>query len=333
MKNALVVGGSGLLGHHAVAELVASGYHVTSVSLPPFAGAAPTSTGTCPELVLADVNEMTDGELANLFTGQHAVVWAAGADERVVPEAPAAHYYYEVNVRPVQRAARVARKVGVSRFVLLGSHAAEFAELWPDLRYRTRNGYPRTLLVQEEVATLEGEGSMDVMTLRLPYVFGTMPGRTPMWQSTVDRVAIAPEKVVVPAGATSSVTVAQVGQAVVGAIEHGEHGARYPINGHDLTYVELNRIVCEVIGRNPDDVVAVPLADRLPAMERHDTATTAMGKEHGIHLADTARFQDRHACSDPARTQPVLGYQDDDVPAAIRATIAVCLADMALRDG
>src|SRR5699024_5407871 len=105
------------------------------------------------------------------------------------------------------RVARLARAAGVKKFVLYGSYTAEFGELWPDLGYRTRNGYPRTRLLQEEVAELEGGNDMDVMTLRLPYIFGTMPGRLPLWQMFIDIVRSQPEVVAVARGKTSSVTV------------------------------------------------------------------------------------------------------------------------------
>ena len=330
MHHVLVIGATGLLGYHTTRELVARGYAVTGVALPPVP--ADDLFPDAVELVLKDVNDMSDGELANLLVGKHAVVYAAGADERVVPDSPAAHYFYEANVRPVQRVARVARAVGVAKLVIFGSYTAEWAEMWPELGYRTRNGYPRTRLVQEDVAILEGEGALDVTVLRLPYIFGTMPGRTPLWQMFVDRVASQPGPVTVQGGSTSSVTVRQVAQAAIGAIERGTHGGRYPINAYDLTYVELHRTICTELGRDPDDVVVVPLESLLGPMERYDLATASMGKEHGIHMADSVRFQDRNACTPPAITQDTLGFADDDVPAAITATIRTCVAQMALRD-
>ena len=276
--------------------------------------------------LLGDITEMSDGELANLLVGKHAVFYAAGADERVVPDAPSAHYFYNANVRPTQRVARAARRVGVERFVLYGSYTAEFGELWPDLGYRTRNGYPRTRLAQEEVAYLEGDGAMAVMTLRLPYIFGQMPGRMPLWEMFVNRVAATEGAVHVQRGSTSAVTVRQVAQAAVGAMEQGEHGGRYAINDYALSYRELNEIICAELGRDVSDVVTVPLEAVLPTMEQYDAATAAAGKEHGIRLVDAAVFQDRAAVTDPAVTQGVLGIVHEDVRAEIVATIRTIIA-------
>lgn len=328
MKDVLVIGGTGLLGYHTTRELVSRGYRVTSLSLPPVPADNLFSDldGEPVVELLGDVTEMSDGELANLLAGMYAVIYAAGADERIVPDAPAAHFFYNANVRPTQRVARAARRVGVERFVLFGSYTAEFAERWPELGYRTRNGYPRTRLAQEEVAYLEGDGSMDVMTLRLPYIFGTMPGRMPLWEMFVNRIAGTHGVVHAQRGSTSAVTVAQVAQAAVGAMERGEHGGRYAINGYDLTYREFHEIICTELGRDASDVVTVPLEAVLPAMAEYDAATTAAGKEHGIHLVDSAAFQDREAVTDPAETRDALGIVDEDVRAAIVATVRTVLS-------
>lgn len=320
MTDTLVLGGTGLLGYHTSLELLRRGYGVTTLSLPT------TVTDHLPEQADAhfgDVTAMSDDELTALMTGKHAVFYALGADERTVPPAPAARFFYEANVVPTQRIARLARAAGVKKFVLYGSYTAEWAEQWPDLGYRTRNGYPRTRLVQEEVAYLEGDGAMDVMSLRLPYIFGLVAGQRPLWEMFLDMCRADGPVVTLP-GSTSSVTVRQVAQAAVGAMEHGEHGGRYPINAYDLTYAELFRRCCEAIGRDPGDVMVLPLEAVLPGYEAAQEQTAAAGVEHGIHLPDTAAFQARDAVTDPA-VCAVLGIEPDDVPAAIRETLQWCI--------
>lgn len=320
MTDTLVLGGTGLLGFHTSLELLARGYGVTTLSLPT------TETAHLPQQADAhfgDLTAMSDDELRALLTGKHAVFYAIGADERTVPPAPAGHFFYEANVLPTQRMARLARESGVAKFVLYGSYTAEWGEQWPDLGYRTRNGYPRTRLAQEEVAILEGQGAMDVMVLRLPYIFGRVEGQRPLWEMFFPMVRAEGPVAVLP-GSTSSVTVRQVAQAAVGAMEHGEHDGRYPINGYDLTYAEFFRMCCEAIGRDPGDVVVVPLEAVLPGYEAAQAQTEAAGVEHGIHLPDSARFQARDAVSDPAASA-VLRIEPDDVPAAIRETLRWCV--------
>jgi nucleoside-diphosphate-sugar epimerase len=298
MTDTLVLGGTGLLGYHTSLELLRRGYGVTAVSLPI------SGESFLPEQVDAhwgDVMQMSDAEVLGLLAGKHAVFYAIGADERTTPPAPAAAFFYRANALPTQRLARLARQAGVRKFVVYGSYTAEFGELWPDLGYRTRNGYPRARLAQEELACLEGEGAMDVMILRLPYIFGIVPGQRPLWQMFLDIVA----------GTEGPVT--------------AQAGGRDPINAYDLTYAEFYRMCCDALGRDPQDVTVVPLEAVLPAMEAAHEQMRGSGVEHGIHFPDSARFQDRHACSDPAASA-VLGIEPDDVPAAIRESLEWCVA-------
>ncbi len=329
MKRVVIIGGTGLLGYHSTLELIARGYAVTSVALPPMPTEDLFPEGV--ESILADINDFSDAAITELLTGAYAVVYAAGADERTVPDAPAAKYFYDQNVVPVQRLARLATAAGIEKFVLYNSYTAEFGEQWPDLGYRERNGYPRTRLLQEEVAIMEGYSApgstqMDVTSLRLPYIFGTMPGRLPLWQMFIDIARSQPERVVTQLGSTSSVTVKQVAQATVGAIEHGVHGGKYPINGYNLKHTEFMGMILEALGRSKDEVVGLPFEVFAEQMAQYDAATAAQGKEHGIHVVDSTEFNSRDAVSDPEATMSVLRYEHDDVPAAIRETIAYCLA-------
>lgn len=323
MKHVVVVGGTGLLGYHSTLELLDRGYSVTSVALPPIPAEDLFPRGV--ESILENFNDLSDKRILEILAGAYAVVYAAGADERTLPDAPAAKFFYDENVVPVQRATKLAVQAGVKKFVLYNSYTAEFAEQWPDLGYRERNGYPRTRLLQEEVAFMEGYGAMDVTSLRLPYIFGTMPGRLPLWQMFIDIVRSQPERVVTQLGSTSAVTVKQVAQATVGAMEHGVHGGKYPINGYNLKHTEFLGLVCEALGRSAKEVVGLPFEIFADQMRAYDEATAAQGKEHGIHVVDSTLFNSRDAVSDPQVTMDALRYEADDVPASIRETLQFCL--------
>ncbi|MEC0369866.1 NAD-dependent epimerase/dehydratase family protein [Paenibacillus chibensis] len=215
MKEVFVLGGTGFLGYYTVKELLRRDYKVSTISLPPM-----PAEELLPKEVdcrLGDINQMSDEEVLELLKGKYAFVYAAGADERVVPDAPAMKFFYEANVLPTQRLARIARQAGVQKFVLFGSYFAHFTEVWTDLKLKEHNAYPRTRLLQEEVAYMEGEGGMDVMTLRLPYIFGMMPGRQPLWTMFVDRVK-GQEIVPVLGGGTAMVT----GSAGCGSCRRGD---------------------------------------------------------------------------------------------------------------
>ena len=61
------------------------------------------------------------------------------------------------------------------------------------------------------------------------------------------------------------------------------------------------------------------------AMAKIDADTLAKGREHGIHLADTAEAQNRDAYIDPLDTMPILQYKVYDVRAEMVETLKKCI--------
>ncbi|THF72935.1 NAD-dependent epimerase/dehydratase family protein [Cohnella fermenti] len=322
MSKVFVLGGTGFLGYYATKELLKRGYSVSTVALPPL-----PAEDLLPKEVecrLGDITAMSDDEVLALLEGCYAFVYAAGADERVVPDAPALKFFYEANVLPTQRLARLAKQAGVRKFVLFGSYFAYFTEVWTDLNLKAKNAYPRTRLLQEEVAYMEGEGSMDVMVLRLPYIFGLMPGRTPLWSMFVEQVR-GKSFVPVLSGGTAMVTAQQVAEATVGAIEYGTHRSSYAISGMNMKFKDFYQMIADVLGQTETQIAVLPLEQIKPAMEQADSHSTALGKEHGIHLDNIAVIQDRDAYLNPEDTMPILKFKEADIPAVIRETLEACV--------
>ncbi|SEA60391.1 NAD(P)-dependent oxidoreductase [Paenibacillus sp. 276b] len=322
MKKVFILGGTGFLGYYTTKELLNKGYSVSTVSLPPMP--AEDLLPKEVECQLGDITAMSDEQILALLDGCYAFVYAAGADERTVPDAPASKFFYQANVLPTQRLARLARQAGIQKFVLFGSYFAHFTEAWQDLNLKKDNAYPRTRLLQEEIAFMEGEGEMDVMSLRLPYIFGQMPGRTPLWTMFVDQVR---DQSFVPVlgGGTAMVTVQQVAEAAVGAIEYGTHRSSYAISGMNMKFKDFYQIIADVLGQTETQITVLPLEQMKPGFDEADAHATAAGKEHGIHLGYTAMIQDRDAYLNPEDTMSILKFKEADIPAAIRETIAACL--------
>ncbi|NLJ40955.1 MAG: NAD(P)-dependent oxidoreductase [Clostridiales bacterium] len=319
MKKVLVLGGTGFLGYYTVKELLGHGYDVVSISLPPM----PTEDlfdGLGVENHLFNISDKTDEELLEHLQGVYAVIYAIGADERIVPDAPAFTFFYENNVLPTQRMVRLSRKAGVESFVIFGSYFSEFAERWPEMNL-TKMGYPATRLLQEQIGFAEGEGKMQVTSLRLPYIFGTMPGRMPLWKMFTDQIKGQPVFPSLPGG-TAMVTAKQVAQAAYGAMVKGEHRMTYAIGGINMKYQEFYQMMVDALGQNETTQVPVlPLETLLPNFEALDAEAKKAGKEHGIHLAVGARMNSRDLYIDPKVTMEQLGYKEDDVVGAIKETL------------
>lgn len=172
------------------------------------------------EIHLGNLEEMTDEELVSLFVGKNVLVFAAGVDDRVTPRKPAYPYFKKHNVDSVKRVFTLARQAGVKRGVVLGSYFAYFERIWPELKLAEKHPYIRSRVEQTRAAFEAGQEEMSISVLELPYIFGSIPGRIPLWKPLLD-YAFSPNLLFYPAGGTTCVTVHQVARAICGAVEKG----------------------------------------------------------------------------------------------------------------
>ncbi|OAB40462.1 NAD-dependent epimerase/dehydratase family protein [Paenibacillus antarcticus] len=321
MKKVFVLGGTGFLGYFTIKELLKRNYKVSTISRHsmPTEDLLPREV----EYRVENINDMSDEDIQEMLKGVDGFVYAAGADERTLPEAPAVKFFYEANVLPTQRIARIAKQAGVKKFVLLSSYFAHFAEEWSDISLKD-NAYPRSRMLQEEVACMEGEGGMDVMSIRLPYIFGVMPGRMPLWTMFVNR--LKDQKVVsVLGGGTAMVTAQQVAEATIGAMEYGEHGGKYSICGMNMKHSEFHQMVLDALGQKDSTIKVVPLEQMKPVMEQIDAKNAEAGKEQGVHMSMMAQIQNRDAYLDSKETMPILKYNVYDIRESIEETLRKCV--------
>ncbi|MGB6178758.1 NAD-dependent epimerase/dehydratase family protein [Carnobacterium sp.] len=322
MSKIFVLGGTGFLGYYTIKELLSRGYQVKTIALPPLPkeDLLPTEV----ECHLGNMNDLSDTEIRDLLKDCEGFIYAAGADERTTPQKPAMKFFYEANVLPTQRIARLAKEVDIKKFVLFGSYFAEFAERLPEYHLRNQ-AYPNTRLLQEEVAFAEGEGSMTVTSLRLPYIFGTMPGRMPLWKMFTDQIKGRP---VFPAlkGGTTMVTVEQVAEAAVGAMEKGQHRHTYAIAALNMKFQDFYQMMVDALGQT--ETTQVPIVDyeqMRPMYEEMDRKAAENGLEHGIHMAVMSKLQTEDLYIEPAETMVALGIKEHDVIKSIKETLNKCV--------
>ena len=99
---------------------------------------------------------------------------------------------------------------------------------------------------------------LDVAVLELPYIFGTQPGRKPVWVFLVEQVLGMKGVTMYPRGGSAMVTVHQVGQAIAGALEKNRGGRCYPIGYYNLTWVELLKIVHKYLDCPEKKIITIP---------------------------------------------------------------------------
>jgi dihydroflavonol-4-reductase len=318
--NIFIVGGTGFIGYHTALEGIRRGYNITVFGLPP----GPADQLFPPEvkIILADLNASADDEVYSILTGFDSVVFAAGADDRILPPAPAYDFFYRANVQAARRFFRLARKAGVKRGVLIGSYFAHFARIWPELKLTERHPYIRSRVEQAQQALEVSLPDLELMVLELPYVFGAMPGQTPLWKPLINYIC-SPWPLFFPRGGTNCISVQNVARAIVGALENGISGEIYPIGDKNLTWVELLSRLTKFTGKDKRVITCPDWILRLGLFFVYHYHHLR-GKESGLNLRYFADLQTAETCFDPTNSQTALGYETGDLDLALHATVNAC---------
>ena len=310
-----MIGGTGLLGSAAAAEFIKRGHSVKSVALPPLPEGAPIPEEM--ELVFGNYLELSDAELTEMMTGCDCFVFAAGVDERVEFPAPVYDYYTKYNIDPVRHLLTVAKSVGIKNSVILGSYFSYFAKEHPEMELTKKHPYIRSRIEQEEVAlSFAKDGEMDVSVLELPYIFGTQPGRKPVWVILIEQLSIMGPITMYPKGGTTMVTVRQVAEVIVGAAERNKGGNAYPVGYYNLTWDEFLHIVHKAMGQPNRKIIHIAKWMFKMYGVHMMNEYKKRNVESGINAVDLAEimcmntFIDKKWCVS-------LGVQEDDIESAI----------------
>lgn len=318
-----IAGGTGLLGYHTALECLKRGHSVRALAIPDveLGDWYPRDI----ELLYGDVFALREEELARMIEGCEGFVWAVGPDDRVTPPAPAYGFFHERLVVKCAHAVRAAGLAGVRKCAVLNSYFATFDRLHPEWSLAGRHPYIRCRVEQAEAAIAAGGGGLDVCMLELPYIFGTMPGRMPLWKGVlVDRLR-SMGTVLFPRGGTAMIAAEHVAEAVCGALERGKHAARYPVSDVNMEWKEMLLRMLRAMG-DGKRVVYVPKALARLAGYGMRAEHGRQGLESGL---DPVRLFGDILCrflyldAEPARKE--LGFGSGGIEEAIAETARRCI--------
>ena len=317
-----MIGGTGLLGSEAAKELIARGHEVSSIALPPL----PDGAMLPPEMKLEFGNylELTDDELKQHLADCEGFVFAAGVDERVEGPAPIYDLYKKYNIDPVDRLLRLCKECGVKHAVICGSYFSYAAKKWPKKKLTKWHPYIRSRIDQENVAMSYAGDGFDVAVLELPYIFGTQPGRKPVWVFLVEQVMSMKGATMYPKGGSTMVTVRQVGQAIAGALERNKGGRCYPIGYYNLTWVEMLKIVHKYLGCPDKKIVTIPNWMYAIGGRGIMKDQKKKGIQGGLHMVKVTDIMCSNLFISKDEGCAELGVEDDDIDAAIGESILLC---------
>lgn len=319
-----MIGGTGLLGCEAARVLIERGHQVKSVALPPLPEGAPIPEEM--EIVFSDINKISDEEFKEIAAGCEVFIFAAGVDERVEFPAPVYEYYYKYNIAPLERLLPVCKEMGMKRAVVLGSYFSGLVKARPDMKLCERNPYFRSRIDQENVCRRYADKDFDVSVLELPYIFGTQPGRRPVWVVLIEQIAMMDKLpcTLYPKGGTTMLTARQVGQCIAGAAEKQTHGFRaWPIGMYNMKWKQFLKIVYNARGMGENrPIISIPPWMMKMGMGGIVKDYAARGIDSGMDPLQLPYIMDLDLFTDPRYCRE-LGVTEDDITAAIFDSIKV----------
>ena len=318
----MIVGGTGFLGYHALLEALKRGHSVNALATDDvelgdwYPGEVNVQYG--------DVFELTEEKLQERFAGYDAMVYAVGPDDRITPPAPAYEFFHARLVDAVEKVAIAARKAGVKKFVVLNSYFAYFDRIWPEKELSKHHPYIRCRVEQAERVISAGEDKMAVMILELPYIFGSMPNRIPLWKDVLlDRFAKG-KIIFFPKGGTNMIAVEHVGEAIIGALENGEHGERYTVGDENHSLNEMLEMMMSAIGARKK-IINIPRFLAVAAGSMIDRGLKKKGLEGGLDAKFLMRdILTHNLYFDPSDAVEKLGYKRGGLKEAIVKTMKAC---------
>ncbi len=321
-----MIGGTGLLGCEAARIFLERGHAVKSVALPPLPEGAPIPEAM--ELEFCNIYEKTDDEIKAMMQGYDCFVFAAGIDERVEFPAPVYDAYYKYNIAPLKRILPLCKEIGMKNAVILGSYFSYAAKEWSDMELTKKHPYIRSRIDQEEVAFSFADENFDVAVLELPYIFGTQPGRKPVWVILIEQIKMMDKLplTMYPGGGTAMLTVRQVGEVIVGAAEKSKGAKAWPISMYNQTWKEFLKIVYAARGMGDNrKILSVPAWMMRMGLGKVKKEYAEKGIESGIDVDGLADIMAKNLFIDN-KYAIELGATEDDIAAAITDSIKVSQA-------
>lgn len=325
--NIFMIGGTGLLGCEAAIQLIKKGHKVTSVALPPLPEGAPIPQEM--DLEFCNIYEKSDEEILEMLKGNDVFIFAAGVDERVEAPAPVMDLYKKCNIAPLERIFPLCKKAGIKKAVVLGSYFSFLAKQKPEMQCTQRNIYIKSRIMQEEVCKNACDDNFSVTVLELPYIFGTQPGRKPVWTILIEQIKMMDKLpfTMYPKGGTAMLTCRQVGEVICGAAISDETGfVAVPIGMYNMKWDKFLKIVYDARGMGPDrKIIGIPAWMMKMAMGKVAKEYEAKGIESGIDPFHLPTIMDYDLFYDNSYAK-AYGATEDDINAAIHDSIKVSQA-------
>ena len=252
-KKLMIVGGTGFLGYYTAKLALSKGYEVGSISILDDDLENKDLSSWYPKEIkstLLDVFSASEEELTNAMKGYDYMIYAVGPDDRYTPKAPSYEFFHYRLVDSCAKVFRAAEKAGVKKAAVYNSYFAYFDRRYPEMKLADKHPYIRCRVEQAKLLN-EQKKNMEVVVLELPYIFGSMEARVPIWRSVfLDRFVNGHKMAFFSKGGTTMIAIEHIAEAGIGALEYGKDGERYPIGDQNKSFKWMLEYMCKCKGVN-----------------------------------------------------------------------------------
>ncbi|MEG1499913.1 MAG: NAD(P)-dependent oxidoreductase [Clostridia bacterium] len=332
VKKVFIAGGTGFLGYYSALKFLETGAEVTTIAL---SKEVEIGDWFPKEINLSYGNlfEMTQNEIEDMLRKDNydTFIYALGPDDRVLPNAPSLDFFYEKLVVQAKKICSAAKAAGIKRCVIMNSYFSYFDRLYGGKLAKYHPYIKARGLQEKELSAMSESNAFDIMFLELPYIFGTMPNRKPLWResflSHFDRLPV----IVFPfGGGTSTIDVSGVAEAVVAAAINGESTEKYQIGKTNILFKDLIKFMLKC-SNDKRKYISLPAwlcgLGGLSIVRKNKRE----GKEGGLHYGKLmTQIQNKKFFINPNEYQSKLGFKElgfcggKDVFESIKETMKEC---------
>lgn len=313
VKNVFIAGGTGFLGYYAALLFLKRGCKVASIALPGEINLDPWFPGEI-DLSFGNLFEMSEDSIFDLLSGKgfDTFIYGLGPDDRVTPKAPSYEFFHLRLVEYSQKICRAAKRAGIKRCIILNSYFAFFDRLQHG-KLATNHPYIRCRVEQAAAISGMGEnGVFDVMIMELPYIFGSMPDRMPIWKSVfIDRFKNMPF-IFFPDGGTAAIHVTGVAESIFAAASNGVNSGRYPVSNTNIKYRTMIQYMMNCAGYNKK-FIKMPCWIGYLAGVGLQVSDKIRGLQSGLNMSKLMTgVLSKDFFIDPSETKKNLDYEELD---------------------
>lgn len=311
IQKVCIAGGTGFLGYYTALKFLDMGVKVDAIALPNELSSLDWMDKRI-GLTLGNLFEQTEEEIVALLKnkGYDAFVYGLGPDDRVLPNAPAYNFFHEKLVLQCEKICRAAKKAGIKVCAVMGSYFAHFDKL-QNGKLSAYHPYIRARREQEQAVFALADTTFACMVLELPYIFGTIEGRKPLWRESFLSHFNGMKAIYFPkGGGTAVIDVTGVAEAIVASVFYGESKQAYPVGQENMTFKELVTLMLSSIKDNrkyielPAWLCALGAKKIMKNMQKQ-------GKENGLNAAKLmTQIQNKKFYVNAQELQHQLHYAD-----------------------